>query len=87
MDLITQYFTVDAPLALLIVLTLGILTACITFFNECVGIYRRALWLFHKDQRKNWTWRTVLWLPFRFIVVIIIPQVIYIIFTQVLNFS
>lgn len=86
MDLIIQYFTVDAPLAVLVTLVMGIFIMVITFFSEVVDLYRRMLWLFSKAGREKWTWRTIMWLPVRITAVILIPQIIYIIFTRVFNF-
>lgn len=82
-----EFFTANVGSSLLVVIALGLLMAGITFFAEVFNVYERIRFALDKHQRYKITWLTLLWLPVRLYVIIMIPQIFYIFFTEIIKFG
>lgn len=82
-----QYFTATESSAVLTIFAVGLAALLLAFFAEISAVYERAKWALNEELRDNITWRTILWLPVRLFVIILVPQIFYITFTQIISFG
>lgn len=82
-----EFFTATVGGSVLVVIALGLVMAGITFFAEVFNVYERIRFAMDKRQRHKITWLTLLWLPVRLYVIIMIPQIFYIFFTVIIKFG
>lgn len=87
MEAVIAFFTVQPVGAVITLLTLGLLGAVCLLCAEIWCIYERFRALFCKGLRQDYTWKTVAWMPIRIYMVIIIPQIVYILFTEIIKFG
>lgn len=87
MQAVINFFTVTPPEALLFVLTMGVIFIAIGWVNEVIAVFRRILYLFSPATRGLFTWHTGVWMPVRLFVIVILPQVLFQLFTEVLKFG
>lgn len=82
-----EFFTANVGSSLLVLFFLGLLSSGIAFYAEVFNIYERVRFALDKRQRHKITWKTIVWMPVRLYVIIMIPQVFYIFFTQIVSFG
>lgn len=82
-----EFFTATVGSSVLTVLVLGLLACGYAFFAEIFAVYQRIRFALDKRLRHKITWRTLVWLPVRLYVIILIPQIFYIFFTQIITFG
>lgn len=87
MEAVIEFFTVEPAGALITLLTLGLAAVCGLFLVEVYSIYERFRSLFNKDLRQIYTWKTVVWMLIRVYVAILCPQIVYILFTEIIKFG
>lgn len=87
MEAVIAFFTAEPVGALMTLLTFGLIGVCWLFIAEVYFIYERVRALFNKGLRHGYTWKTVAWMPIRIYVVILIPQIVYILFTEIIKFG
>ncbi|QPI18169.1 hypothetical protein POP15_121 [Pectobacterium phage POP15] len=87
MEAVIAFFTAEPVGALMTLLIFGFVVVCWLFCAEVYCIYQRVRALFNKDLRQGYTWKTVVWMPIRIYVVILIPQIVYILFTEIIKFG
>lgn len=82
-----EFFTATVGSSVLTVIVLGLLACGYCFFAEVFNVYQRLRFALDKRQRYKITWKTLVWLPVRLYVIILIPQIYYIFFTQIIKFG
>ncbi|AIA64635.1 membrane protein [Cronobacter phage CR8] len=87
MEAVIAFFTAEPAGALITLLTFGLIGVLWLFCAEVYCIYERVRALFNKGLRQGYTWKTVAWMPIRIYVVILIPQIVYILFTEIIKFG
>lgn len=87
MQAVINFFTVTPPEALLFVLTMGVIFITIGWVNEVIAVFRRIRYLFSPATRGLFTWHTGVWMPVRLFVIVLLPQVLFQLFTEVLKFG
>ncbi|AFH21267.1 membrane protein [Cronobacter phage CR3] len=87
MEAVIAFFTAEPAGALITLLTFGLIGLLWLFCVEVSCIYERVRALFNKGLRQGYTWKTVAWMPIRIYVVILIPQIVYILFTEIIKFG
>lgn len=87
MQALINFFTVTPPEAVLFVLTMGVIFIAIGWVKEVFAVFRRIRYLFSPATRGLFTWHTAVWMPVRLFVIVILPQVLFQLFTEVLKFG
>lgn len=89
MQALINFFSVDAFNSVVLFLMFGFIGLVWLFVAELQCVYQRFSALFNEDLRKanGYNWGTVAWMPIRLYVLIVIPQAIYVFFTEALKVS
>jgi|AGFT01.1.fsa_nt_gi hypothetical protein len=86
MEAIINFFTVTPADSVVYVLIFGVVFIVIGWFNEVFQVFKRIRYLTSESTRGLVTWHTWVWMPVRLFVIVILPQVIYQFFTEVVKF-
>lgn len=87
MEAIINFFTVGPGESTLFVLVFGVIAIALGWIQEVACVYRRIRYLCSPATRDMVTWQTWVWMPIRLFVIVILPQVIFQFFTEVVKFG
>lgn len=86
MEAIINFFTVAPGESTLFVLVFGVISIALGWLSEVYQVYKRIRYLSSPATRGLVTWQTWVWMPVRLFVIIILPQVLFQFFTEVVKF-
>lgn len=87
MQALINFFTVTPSESVVFLLIFGVFFAAYGWVNEVFATARRIRYLFSPATRGLFTWHTAVWMPVRLFVIVILPQVLFQFFTEVLKFG
>lgn len=87
MEAIINFFTVTPSGSLVYLLVFGVIFVALGWLNEVYAVFKRLRYLTSESTRGLFTWQTAAWMPVRLFVIIILPQVLFQFFTEVVKFG
>lgn len=87
MEAIIDFFTVTPADSLAYLLVFGVFFVAIGWLGEVYAVFKRLRYLTSESTRGLFTWQTGIWMPVRLFVIIILPQVLFQFFTEVVKFG
>lgn len=87
MQALIDFFIVTPAESVVFVLLFGVFWIACGWFYEVFQTARRIIYLFSPQTRGLFTWKTGVWMPVRLLVIIVLPQVLFQFFTEVVKFG
>lgn len=87
MQILIDLFTITPLESVGFIVVFGVFMIASGFITEVFCVGRRISYLLDPKQRHLFTWKTAVWMPVRILVLILLPQVIFQFFTEVVKFG